>query len=269
MKRRMTCYMAAWTVLLYGTALGGGLVSEDGWVTSSATSGRMVVDTRAGKGTLTTDHAEGIAYSGLWDGDTDATATVAVDGRTVKTATGEGVYTWTPSAVGTYTLTHRTTKDGVPVGETLTATFTVASRVAPPNAPAVADKVWTFVRSASAAKPSALVSPDGKWRLRAAGPEDGTVYVSYYPPPPPPPRRRRVGGVGVQELRREGRRGSRAARPGAGRGERPRLRRRVPGRVLHGLRGAEARHGAGRPRRGPRGGVPRRAEPRLVRGRRR
>ncbi len=187
MKRRMTCYMAAWTVLLYGTALGGGLVSEDGWVTSSATSGRMVVDTRAGKGTLTTDHAEGIAYSGLWDGDTDATATVAVDGRTVKTATGEGVYTWTPSAVGTYTLTHRTTKDGVPVGETLTATFTVASRVAPPNAPAVADKVWTFVRSASAAKPSVLVAPDGKWRLRAAGPEDGTVYVSYYPPPPPPP----------------------------------------------------------------------------------
>ena len=133
MKRCMMHYMAAWAALLYGTALGGGLVAEDGWIVSSATSGRMAVDTRAGKGTLATDHAEGIAYSGLWDGDAGATATVAVNGRTVKTATGEGVYTWTSSAVGTYTLTHRTTKDGVPVGETLTATFTVMSPSAPPD----------------------------------------------------------------------------------------------------------------------------------------
>lgn len=182
MKRCMMRYMAAWAVLLYGTALGGGLVVGDGWIVSSATSGRLAVDTRAGKGTLATDHAVGIAYSGLWDGDADATATVAVNGRTVKTATGEGAYTWTPPAAGTYTLTHRTTKDGKQVGETLTATFTVASRVAPPNVPPVADAAWTFVRGASAAKPAVLVSPDGKWRLRAAGPEDGTVYVSFYNP---------------------------------------------------------------------------------------
>lgn len=322
MKRLMACSMTAWAALLYGTALGGGLVAGDGWNVSSATSGRLTVDTRAGKGTLATDHAVDIAYSGLWDGDAGATATVAVNGRMVKTATGEGVYTWTSSAVGTYTLTHRTTKDGVPVGETLTATFTVmspsappdplgaaldntalafgtdgnaswfvqsdefhsgrsaarsgavgdgeASRLttevsgegtlsfwwkvsseqgydklavsvdgtesanisgergwvqktisvtgngthtvvwtyrkdgsvsggsdcgwmdqvvwtpggslAPPNVPPVADAAWTFVRGASAAKPAALVSPDGKWRLRAAGPEDGTVYVSFYNP---------------------------------------------------------------------------------------
>lgn len=322
MKCCMMRYMAAWTALLYGTALGGGLVVDDGWVVSSATSGRLAVDTRAGKGTLATDHAEGIAYSGLWDGDADATATVAVNGRTVKTATGEGTCTWVPSAAGTYTLTHRTTKDGVPVGETLTAMFTVTSpsapsdslgtaldntalafgtdgdvpwfvqsdefhsggsaarsggidhggetrltttvsgpgtlsfwwkvsseqnydklsllvdgveqanisgeqgwvqktvsvtgngthtvvwtyrkdvsvsrgsdcgwvdqvewtpggSLAPPNVPPVADAAWTFVRGASAAKPSVLVSPDGKWRLRAAGPEDGTVYVSFYNP---------------------------------------------------------------------------------------
>lgn len=125
--------MAAWAALLYGTALGGGLVAGDGWIVSSATSGRMAVDTRAGKGTLTTDHAEGIAYSGLWNGDTGATATVTVNGRTVKTATGEGTYMWTPPAAGTYTLTHRTTKDGVPVGETLTTTFTVTSPSAPPD----------------------------------------------------------------------------------------------------------------------------------------
>lgn len=322
MKRRMVCYMVAWTALLCGTVLGGGLVAGDGWIVSSATSGRMTVDTRAGKGTLATDHAVDIAYSGLWDDDAGATATVAVNGRMVKTATGEGVYTWTPPSAGTYTLTHRTTKDGVPVGETLTATFTVTSpsaptdslgtaldntalafgtdgnaswfvqsdafhsggsaarsgtidhggetrltttvsglgtlsfwwkvsseqgydklsisvddveradisgeqdwarktvsvtgggshtvvwtyrkdgsvsggsdcgwvdqvvwtpggSLAPPNVPPVADAAWTFVRGASAAKPSVLVSPDGKWRLRAAGPEDGTVYVSFYNP---------------------------------------------------------------------------------------
>ena len=127
MKRFMMRYMAAWAVLLYGTALGGGLVAGDGWIVSSATSGRMAVDTRAGKGTLATDHAVDIAYSGLWDGDAGATATVTVNGRTMKTATGEGFYKWPPSVAGTYTLTHRTTKDGVPVGETLTATFTVTS----------------------------------------------------------------------------------------------------------------------------------------------
>ena len=123
MKRWMTCYMAALAVLLYGTVFGNGLVADDGWIVSSATSGRMTVDTRAGKGTLATDHAVDIAYSGLWDGDAGATATVTVNGRTVKTVTGEGVYTWTPPSAGTYTLTHRTTKNGKQVGETLTATF--------------------------------------------------------------------------------------------------------------------------------------------------
>lgn len=123
MKRWMTCYMAALAVFLYGTVFGNGLVADDGWIVSSATSGRMTVDTRAGKGTLATDHAVDIAYSGLWDGDAGATATVTVNGRMVKTATGEGVYTWTPPSAGTYTLTHRTTKNGKQVGETLTATF--------------------------------------------------------------------------------------------------------------------------------------------------
>ncbi len=127
MKRRMTRYMVALVALLCGTVLGDGLIVGGGWIASSAMSGRMVVDTRAGKGTLATDHAEDIAYSGLWDGDAGTTATVAVNGRTVKTATGEGSYTWIPSAAGTYTLTHRTTKDGVQLGETLTVEFSVTS----------------------------------------------------------------------------------------------------------------------------------------------
>ena len=103
-------------------------VIEDVSVASSATSGKMVVDTRAGKGPIETDHAEDITYSNLWAGDADATATVAVNGEAVKTEAGEGVYRWPlPSKGGNYVLTHQTTKNGAQVGETLTATFVVAS----------------------------------------------------------------------------------------------------------------------------------------------
>ena len=103
-------------------------VVEDVSVVSSATSDKMVVDTRAGKGPIETDHAEDITYSNLWFGDAAATATVAVNGEVVKTATGEGDYHWPlPSKGGNYVFTHTTTKNGAQVGETLTATFVVAS----------------------------------------------------------------------------------------------------------------------------------------------
>ncbi len=95
---------------------------------SALGSNKMVIDTRAGKGSIETDHAEDITYSNLWSGDANATATVAVNGEVVKTATGEGVYRWSlPSKGGNYVLTHTTTKSGAQVGETLTATFVVAS----------------------------------------------------------------------------------------------------------------------------------------------
>ena len=103
-------------------------VIEEVSVVSSATSGKMVVDTRAGKGPIETDHAEDITYSNLWSSDADVTATVAINGEVVKTARGEGVYRWPlPSKGGNYALTHKTTKSGTQVGETLTATFVVAS----------------------------------------------------------------------------------------------------------------------------------------------
>ena len=103
-------------------------VIEDVSVVSSATSGKMVVDTRAGKGAIEAEHAEDITYSNLWSGDVDATATVTVNGKVVKTATGEGVYRWPlPAKGGNYVLTHTTTKSGAQVGEMLTATFIVAS----------------------------------------------------------------------------------------------------------------------------------------------
>ena len=103
-------------------------IIEDVSVVSSATSGKMVVDTRAGKGPVETDHAEDITYSNLWAGDANATVTVAVNGEAVKTATSEGVYRWPlPAKGGNYVLTHKTMKNGTQVGETLTATFVVAS----------------------------------------------------------------------------------------------------------------------------------------------
>ena len=107
-------------------------VIEDGSVVSSATSGKMVIDTRAGKGSIATDHAEDITYSNLWDGETNAMATVTLDGATlVDSAATEGVYHWEPVKGGTYVFTHTTLKTGRSVGKTLTATFVVPSHDIP------------------------------------------------------------------------------------------------------------------------------------------
>ena len=115
----LSCGAAA---LIVGTMVQGATV------VSSATSGKMMIDTRAGKGAIETDHAEDITYSNLWSGDVDATATIAVNGEVVKASVGEGVYRWSlPTKGGNYVLTHTTTKNGAQVGETLTATFVVAS----------------------------------------------------------------------------------------------------------------------------------------------
>ena len=107
-------------------------VIEDVSVVSIATSGKMVIDTRAGKGSIATDHAEDITYSNLWDGETNAMATVTLDGATlVDSAATEGVYHWEPVKGGTYVFTHTTLKTGRSVGKTLTATFVVPSHDIP------------------------------------------------------------------------------------------------------------------------------------------
>lgn len=126
MKRQIMRYTIIFLTLLCGVVFG------DGLVISSATSDSLVIDTRAGKGLLVTDCLENIVYSNLWDGDTNAMVTIAVNGQPVKTAMGEGVYAWMPlSGGGIYTLTHRTTKDGIQIGEILTTTFSVASSFLP------------------------------------------------------------------------------------------------------------------------------------------
>ena len=127
-------YILTLTTLKDGAAVGPTLLKSFVVPTLTATesvaeSGKTIVDTRAGKDSIETDHAEDITYSNLWAGDADATATVAINGEVVKTATDEGVYRWPfPGRGGNYVFTHTTTKGGVQVGDTLTATFVVASR---------------------------------------------------------------------------------------------------------------------------------------------
>ena len=52
--------------------------------------------------------AEELTFSNLWDGDTDATVTIAQDGAAVfEGLTGEGLKTWAVDRNGRYVLTHR------------------------------------------------------------------------------------------------------------------------------------------------------------------
>lgn len=78
-------------------------------------------------GTRTAGLTERIRYSTGWVSGavSGATADVAVDGVTLKSATGMGYVDWTPDHNGTYTLTHKVISGGAQVGETLTATFVV------------------------------------------------------------------------------------------------------------------------------------------------
>lgn len=71
--------------------------------------------------------SEAIRYSAAWETTASgATAVVAVNGTTLKSATGTGSVTWTPTRNGTYTLTHKVMNGSTQVGSTLSATFTVA-----------------------------------------------------------------------------------------------------------------------------------------------
>ena len=71
--------------------------------------------------------SETLRYSAAWETTASgATAVVAVNGTTLKSATGSGSVTWTPTRNGTYTLTHKVMNGASQVGSTLSATFTVA-----------------------------------------------------------------------------------------------------------------------------------------------
>ena len=87
-------------------------------------------------GTRVAAASEAIRYSAAWETTASgATAVVAVNGTTLKSATGTGSVTWTPTRNGTYTLTHKVMNGSTQVGSTLSATFTVAGLY--PAAPTV------------------------------------------------------------------------------------------------------------------------------------
>jgi len=78
-------------------------------------------------GTRTAAASETIRYGATWETTASgATAVVAVNGTTLKSATGTGSVVWTPTRNGTYTLTHTVMNGTTQVGSMLSATFSVA-----------------------------------------------------------------------------------------------------------------------------------------------
>ena len=93
----------------------------------SGSSASVSLDLTTGTRTCQIAKGEMIRYSTAWvdDATSGATAVVAVDGETLKSATDSGSVEWTPMNFGTYTLTHKVMSDDAQIGETLTATFFV------------------------------------------------------------------------------------------------------------------------------------------------
>ena len=86
------------------------------------------LDTRTG--TRESGGVETLTYSSLWDGDADATVTIAQDGTALAEGlTGEGEQPWNVLKAGTYTLTHSTLTNGV-VGKVESATFKFIKNIA-------------------------------------------------------------------------------------------------------------------------------------------
>ena len=106
-----------------GVALLASLAAVQGaTLLSSATSGKMVIDTRAHKAVMTFGRywpTQNVRYSGsAWDTRfASGTAEVTADGVTLKTSAGEGQVAWRPVRVGLHTLYHTVH------GGTLTRTY--------------------------------------------------------------------------------------------------------------------------------------------------
>jgi len=93
----------------------------------SGKSGVERIDLESGTRLYTTSVNETIRYSPGWvDGMAlDVTAVVAVNGKTLNSATDSGAIMWMPASNGTFILTHKVMSGGEQIGETLTATFLV------------------------------------------------------------------------------------------------------------------------------------------------
>ena len=113
MRKWIGCGVALWTSL--ATAQGA-------MALSSATSGKMMIDTRAHNAVMPFGRywpTQNVCYSGsAWDTRfANGTAEVTVDGVTLVKSADEGQVTWRPERVGLHTL-HHTARGG-----TLTRTY--------------------------------------------------------------------------------------------------------------------------------------------------
>ena len=76
-------------------------------VAATSKSEAFPVDLR--EGDRVSAGSEELTFSNMWDGDAEATVTIAQDGVAIFTGlSGEGVKTWTVDRNGRYELTHTT-----------------------------------------------------------------------------------------------------------------------------------------------------------------
>ena len=100
-------------------------------VAHAGDSAEMVLDLRTGPRASGGD--ETLLFSSLWDGDEEATVTIAQDGTALAAnLTGEGERAWSVPYNGTYELTHVTYTNGV-AGKVETAKFVVTGKAEPPE----------------------------------------------------------------------------------------------------------------------------------------
>lgn len=114
------------TIGCTAVAMAGMALSACGAELCSGSSASVALDFAAG--TRMAAASETIRYSTAWvsGAASGATAVVAVNGETLKSATGSGSVVWTPQHNGSYTLTHKVMSGSSQTGETLTAVFTVS-----------------------------------------------------------------------------------------------------------------------------------------------
>lgn len=109
------------------------------------------------EGTRVAAAVEEICFSPTWETESDsAYAIVSIDGVVMTNATEAGVYAWTPTRNGIYTLMHQVTEGGEAIGETLTTTF-VAEGLNPAS-PVPSDPIPEIAETATSSEIAAALA---------------------------------------------------------------------------------------------------------------
>ena len=141
-------------------------------VTSCATQTHLSLDLRTG-GRVSAGTEE-LTFSNLWDGDAEATVTIAQDGAAIFAGlTGEGVKTWSVDRNGRYVLTHTTYTNGVK-GKVETAVFVVEGKEVPVSELTIDWGLKSFVYDGQPKEPVITVKDRGTTLTK------GTHYLVEY-----------------------------------------------------------------------------------------